>query len=170
LADVHNGVGFAGIKTGEGWPSIAPDRGLPEGFDADALLPDPQYPDDGLRWIGDHSFTHVSLDELKVFPWDVTSTRLYGVVPATEYERLTSDGGTPTSYSGAIYGPGIRTYEPGAYRAAKSRGALAERPHVRMGWTETARQATNDWPGTVLPWLDSLAAGRQLRLVLGFYS
>ena len=170
LADVRNGVGFAGIKTGEGWPSIAPDRGLPDGFQEDALLPDPCYPEDAQRWIGDHSFTWIALDELKSFAWDVTATQIYGVVPAGEYERLTVERAIPRSYSGGIVGAGIVTYEPDAYRLAKTNGVLAKRPYVRMAWTETAREATNNWPGDVIPWLDSLAAGRPLRLVLGFDS
>jgi hypothetical protein len=39
-----------------------------------------------------------------------------------------------------------------------------------MGWPETARSATYDWPGKVIPWLEQLAAGRPLRLVIGFDS
>lgn len=159
LADVRNGIGFAGIKTGEGWPSIAPYRGLPEGF---------AEPDDYS--VGDHSFTWASLDELKAFPWDETRTGMYGVVSADDYERLSEAGESPTSYCGDTSGPGIRVYDPDAYKAAKAAGTLVKRPHVRMGWTETAREATGDWPGQVLPWLDSLAEGRPLRLVMGFDS
>jgi hypothetical protein len=170
LADVRNGVGFAGIKTGQGWPSIAAHRELPEGFDENAVLPHPEYPDEGPRSLGDHSFTWVMLAELKAFPWDSISTTLYGVVSASDYERLSASGEAPTSYCGATSGPGIATYDPATYAAVKFSASLAERPHVRMSWKETAREATNDWPGKVLPWLDSLAAGRPLRLVLGFDS
>ena len=170
LANVRNGSGFAGIKTGEGWPSIAPDRGWPEGFSVESLGPDPRYPQGGNRDLGDHSFTWVSLDELKAFDWDGTGTWIYGVVPADEYERLSVAGGRPRSYCGGISGPGIRTYEPDDYKLAKSVGQLPPRPHVRMVWPETAREATGDWPGRVFPWLDELAAGRPLRLVMGFDS
>lgn len=170
LADVRNGTGFAGIQMGEGWPSIAPYRGYPEGFNEDDVLPNPRWPEEGPRSMGDHSATWVSLDELKAFQWDATESWLYGVVPAKEYEALSVAGEAPKSYCGGISGDGIGTYEPDAYKQAKALGRLPERPHVRMGWPETARQATNDWPGKVLPWLDSLAAGRPLRLVLGFDS
>lgn len=170
LADVRNGRGFAGIQMGEGWPSIAPERGLPEGFSENAIAPDPQYPEEGPKYLGDHSFTWVSLDELKAFPWDTSESWLYGCVPADEYERLSADGKGPTSYSGGVSGLGIHVYEPDAYKKAKAMKVLPERPYVRMGWPETAREATNDWPGKVLPWLDTLAAGRPLRLVLGFDS
>jgi hypothetical protein len=159
LADVRNGHGFAGIKTGEGWPSIAPHRGLPEGV---------AEPDDYS--LGDHSFTWVSLDELKAFDWDGTVSWLYGCVTADEYERLSVMGKSPESWSGDISGPGIRVYEPDDYKREKLAHTLVERPYVRMGWPETARDATGDWIGTVAPWLDELAAGRPLRLVMGFDS
>lgn len=169
LADVRNGSGFAGCVTGTGWKSIAAGRGWPEGFDASTLVPD----DEGVpRYMGDHSYTWVSLEELLAFDWDGEHAQLYGVVPADEYERLKESGEAPTSYSGGISGPGIKTYTPEDYEAAKRAGgrALAERPHVRMRWIETARQATGDWPGKVLPKLHAMAAGRPLRLVLGFDS
>ena len=169
LADVRNGSGFAGIVTGDGWSSIAPDRGLPEGFDEEAVAPDPTRPK-GPRSLGDHSFTWVTLDELKAFPWDSTVTQLYGCVKASEYEALVAVGETPTQYSGGIFGPDTHVYSPHDYALAKDFGELVKEPYVRMSWPETARSATHDWPGTVIPWLDSLAEGRALRLILGFDS
>lgn len=170
LANVRNGEGFAGIRTGAGWPSIAPERGWPAGFDAKVIAPNPQYPAEGPRDMGDHSFTWVGLDELKAFPWDDLKTTLYGVVPTAEYERLLKTGETPTEYSGSVVGSGIAVYDPPTYLALKRSGQLAEKPYVRMAWKETARQATGNWPGKVIPWLEGLADGRELRLVLGFDS
>lgn len=167
LANVRNGRGFAGIATGQGWPSIAPDRGWPEDFDPEKVDIDPS--ESKRRYMGDHSFTWVSLDELKAFPWDATTT-LYGVVPAEDYERLSAVDNTPTSYSAGISGPGIVTYNPVEYLAARRSNKLAPRPYVRMSWTESARSATGDWPGQVIPWLETLAEGRPLRLVMGFDS
>src|SRR5262245_4875573 len=59
LADVRNGTGFAGLVTGDSWPSIAPNRDLPE--DATYKHGD---------WLGDHSFTWIGLGELRAFDWD----------------------------------------------------------------------------------------------------
>lgn len=170
LANVRNGSGFAGITTGEGWPSIAPERGLPEGFEAEAISPNPRYPEDGARYLGDHSHTWLTLDELKAFPWDGISTTLYGVVPAEEYERLHAAKEKPTQWSGGITGPGIATYDRPSYLEAKRMNSLAPKPYVRMSWEETARQATYDWPGKVIPWLEELAEGKPLRLIIGFDS
>lgn len=170
LANVRNGRGFAGIKTGDGWPSIAPDRGWPEWFNGDKVSPNPHYPEEGPAYMGDHSFTWVGLNELKAFPWDETVTKLYGVVKAEVFEQLTATGDTPDSYSVDITGPGIVVYTPEDYLAAKQAGKLAKKPYVRMSWDETARSATYDWPGKVIPWLDTLAEGKPLRLILGFDS
>lgn len=169
LANVRNGRGFAGIQTGEGWPSIAEGRGLPLGFDPEKVAPHPKYPEEGPRSLGDHSFTWIGLEELKAFDWDGTLSWLYGVVPADVYEELASKNLRP-HYSGGISGPGILTYEPDAYKTAKGAGTLCERPYVRMGWPTSAREATGDWPGKVIPWLEELAEGCPLRLVIGFDS
>ena len=84
----------------------------------------------------------------------------------------------------AVSGPGVTIFNEDSYRTLQSDIAKASNnagvavglvlpaidPYVRMSWTETAREATNDWPGKVIPWLDSLSDGRPLRLVLGFDS
>jgi hypothetical protein len=166
LANVRNGRGFAGIKTGDGWPSIASDRGWPSDFIEPA--PNPAYLEDGPRYMGDHSFTWISLDELKAFDWDGNTSTLCGVVSAKEYEKL--KGEPPESYCAGVDGPGIFTYTESQYLNAKLHGALAPKPHVRVEWQESARSATYDWPGKVIPWLEQLAGGRPLRLILGFDS
>lgn len=169
LANVRNGSGFAGIVMGTGWPSLAPGRGCPEGFDPEAQPPDPHYPDEGSKFMGGHSFTHVMLDELKSYDWDGVSSTLFGVISAKDYEKL-PPGAAPASYSGDISGPGILQYDPDEYLKAKRSGMLAERPYVRVVWQESAREATYDWPGKVIPWLEGLADGAPLRLTLGFDS
>lgn len=168
LANVRNGSGFAGITTGLGWPSIAPERGWPEGFDPEAVAPYPGYEFEGPRFMGDHSHTWVSLEELKAFDWS-QGTTLYGVISAEEFEKLGPDK-RPESWSGGIAGPGIETYDIPTYLEMKRIGRpMAPRPHVRTSWRNTAAEATG-WPEHVLPWLEKLADGRPLRLVIGFDS
>ncbi len=175
LANVRNGRGFAGIVIGDGWPSIAADRGLPEGV---AL---PSYNDDDgddsyVRGIpsglGDHSFTYVTLDELKAYDWDGVTSTLYGVISEAEYLRRKKAGTVegPDSYSGDNWGNGVHVYTPAEYEEAKAACTLAPRPHVRVAWTETAREATDDWPGHVIPFLEGIGNGRPVRLLLGFDS
>src|SRR4051794_16548380 len=58
LADVRNGRGFAGVKTGDGFVPIAEPRGLPD----DAS---PKIKADCDRWgVDGHSHSYLSLSEL----------------------------------------------------------------------------------------------------------
>lgn len=96
LADVRNGSGFAGVKTGEGWDYIAEPRGLPDDFvrgyyDEDAEDKPPFREDEEgeyhphphiafywnfdnekkdpryYTWMGEHSHSHFTLKELEDF-------------------------------------------------------------------------------------------------------
>lgn len=169
LANVRNGVGFAGITTGEGWPSIAPGRGWPHDFSDQTPLPNPRWPDEGPRDMGDHSFTYVMLDELEAWPWSATYTTLYGVVAAAEYERCIAEGRPPREYSGSVVGAGVYIYTPASYVIARDSRTLVPKPYVRMAWQRSAADATG-WPEHVIPWLRQLANGRPLRLIIGFDS
>jgi len=54
---------LAGVR-GDGLDPIAAERGLPDG----TAYEDNAHEDNG--WLGDHSFTWVSLEELEAYPWD----------------------------------------------------------------------------------------------------
>lgn len=161
LADVRNGVGFAGFATGTGWPSIAPNRGIP----ADSTVT----PDDEREYrLGDHSFTWVALDELTAFYWDGTVAEAYGVVTREEYTRMkAANEDRPKQWCGGISGRDVRTVSEQDLMNAKGPIPFS---HVSITWKETAREATGDWPTEILPWLAMLADGRPLRLVMGFDS
>lgn len=161
LADVRNGVGFAGCVTGDGWPSIAPDRGIP----LDSTISAEDLND---YTIGDHSFTWVGLDELEAFDWDGIKSEAYGIVTRDEYARMRRENDSrPKAWCGGISGGGVLVVTPEQLMDAAT---FIPFSHVRVKWTETAREGTNDWAGSVTPWLRSLANGRPLRLVFGFDS
>ena len=91
---------------GEVWDNpIAAGRGIPEGASYEI---DTSYLHD---YLGDHSFTWVSLEELEAYPWD-------------------------TTFQGEL----------------------------------SARDASSDWPGQVLPILRTISNGQPLRLLMGFDS
>jgi hypothetical protein len=88
LAGVRNGVGFAGVKTGDTWDVLFPPRGLPEDlalaetdegdedYGTDAVLVELSEPyyrryDEEKKepiaklWLGEHSFSWLTLTELR---------------------------------------------------------------------------------------------------------
>lgn len=100
LANVRNGRGFAGVKTGEGFNPISEPKGVPK--DASTI-----YQEQVESWDCDgHSHSYLTLKELKEYDWNQTTT-LYGVVSEDYYKELKETGEPPTSYSGGVSGRGI---------------------------------------------------------------
>ena len=68
LADIRNGFGVAGIKTGEGWPVISEPRGLPKDLqllgENSIECPTCYNAKEGF-FLGDHSHSWNTLTELK---------------------------------------------------------------------------------------------------------
>lgn len=76
LADVRNGIGFAGVKTGEGFAVISEPKGLPDDLEVDeeGSVTIADYPwnakEEGrhyTRWLGDHSHSYLTLAEIKAY-------------------------------------------------------------------------------------------------------
>lgn len=163
LADVRNGFGFAGIPTGEPWTAIAPDRGLP----ADMVpLANPYELGDHL---GDHSFTWIGLDELRAFDWDGTVRRKRGVVEFPVWREWQDSQDTqPTEWAGGVSGRSVEIIT--AAQALERSTNLHDNLYVESEWSTTAREATGDWPGQIIPILERIANGGELRLLMGFDS
>lgn len=160
LADVRNGSGFAGVLTGDGWPSIAPSRGLPNGVEIE---------DDEYAWLGDHSHTWMTVAELLAFNWNGTATRLCGVVSLDSYVPNVQ----PKAWSGDVWGHNCVTVEENAVDGLVV--AEGTRVHVRQWWTRTAAEAAGFFHSDLLPAFERLAAEHnvsteQVRLVMGFDS
>lgn len=104
LADVRNGRGFAGIKTGEGFNPISEPRGVPD----DAS---PEYKEIVEQWGCDgHSHSHHTLRQLLDFDW-TQSTTCQGWCDMTEYLPWAARGWTregPKSYCGGVNGPDVK--------------------------------------------------------------
>ncbi len=101
LADVRNGVGFAGVDTGDGYKPICAPKGFPEGFGVDH---------EGSHrgcWMGDHSFTWLSLKELLAYDLYQT-TKIRGLIELSTYNEWKSSGDRlPAKWCSDISGPGI---------------------------------------------------------------
>jgi hypothetical protein len=122
LADVRNGFGFAGVKTYEPVNPIAERRGLPEDFDRDAY----EAGGEDAPWIGDHSFSWLTADEILAAPRPGTIKRT-GVVPRAFYDAW--DGKTPpTQWSGGITGRDIIV--------AEAPNVPKDATHVQISWEQ----------------------------------
>ena len=105
LADVRNGRGFAGVKTGDGFNPIAEPRGLPD----DAS---PEVREISDRWDGDgHSHSYFTLRELLDYDW-TQRTALQGWVEAAEWSKWSrwarAQGNGPDSYCGGVSGANVK--------------------------------------------------------------
>lgn len=138
LADVRNGHGFAGIKTGNGWEPIAAPRGFPPDASIEALT----------TANGDHTPTWLLASEVFAYfdrePEPVG--HLTGIVPYETWAKRRGAGetGMPQSWSGGISGPGIVVIDEAAARAGVTGS------HVRIEWNVTARRRAERF----LAWLE----------------
>ena len=142
LAGVRNGIGFAGCKTGEAVEPIAEQRGLPGDYiDKDDTDLD--------SWLGDHSFTWMTLQEiLDWLGWGKPLVKCGMVRMAAKRD----DKGRPLEWCGEVFGKDAEDYEHEEWKADLKES---------VGWF---------WTATV-PYLKSLATDpKDVRLVMGFDS
>jgi hypothetical protein len=104
LADVRNGRGFAGIRTGEGFNPISAPRGIPE--DASDV-----YKEITDRWESDgHSHSYHTLGQLLNYDW-MQETKLQGWTLIKDYLPWVLRGkrsSGPDRYCGAVSGGSIK--------------------------------------------------------------
>lgn len=175
LADVRNGVGFAGIETGEALIPVVPER---RGLPADLKGVNTDY-DTPFHSLGDHSFHWLTLRELVDYPhWDKTRLTC-GVVTSKWYaeswkgkEPRVNDG---PSYCGGVMGNGIRTFDEASYLALGDAAPVDDKAHVSIAWPESYAYSAGSWYTDFLPalrrWADeNKVSYDDVRLVFGFDS
>lgn len=103
LAGVRNGYGFGGCKTGEGWPVLYEQRGLPEDIQLidgeNVKLTEPFYWSETSDpeyefWIGDHSHSWLTLKELHNI-YNIFNGKTYkksGMVSEEQYNIFLKEG------------------------------------------------------------------------------
>ncbi len=122
LADVRNGVGFAGIETGEEVDPIDEPRGLPDDFE---YAFDDESDDADL---GDHSFSWLSGDEMLAWFESVpTVVNHVGVLDRKAYLAWDKTS-EPSDYCGFVLGLGVVTIDDG------EQGLKPHWTHVRCTW------------------------------------
>lgn len=110
LADVRNGRGFAGVKTGEGFNPIAAPRGVPDDCCAEYRQMMEDYGCDG------HSHSYFTLAELLAYDWTQV-TQQQGWVNPIEWAQW-RDYGKPNGWSGGIGGGNVRHLSNQEFEAA----------------------------------------------------
>lgn len=163
LANVRNGFGFGGVETGDVIVPISKPRGLPKDFEQG------KHDDEAAdgKWLGDHSHTWVTLAELHAYPWAIPMRRR-GIV-TLEVFRGWDRVSRPREYSLASMGQGVVTLSIEDVAAGRI-PADATRVWVEVGWIETVGQACAGFVEHVLPWLRTLGAPEDVRIVMGFDS
>lgn len=102
LADVRNGRGFAGVRTGDGFNVIAEPRGVPK----DATK---EWKKEVKSWGYDmHSQSYLSVEDFDNFDWKQT-TKKEGVIKLNEYKQLRGTNKCPDSWCGGVNGPKVLT-------------------------------------------------------------
>ncbi len=166
LADVRNGRGFAGIKTGDGYVPITPRRGVP-----DDLSPDV----DQDRDLGDHSFSWLTVKELLAYDWG-RRTRNYGVIPLDAYPAWRdAPRRAPDGYSHHVEGSGVLVldeYHADALLANPTKKKAGVEYFVRVWWEQTYGEDAGWFYSKVLPELAKIDPEHpdDVRIVFGFDS
>ena len=149
LAGVRNGYGFAGCYRHEPLQPIAEGRGIPEFISVVEERTEELYNkyygrwDDEEEfgcWLGDHSYTHMTINE--ILEWKGWSNHLSqgGVVSVEHYEETVAKGKEPESWCGGISGGGVVTVAEDEYKSG------AKATHVKCFWkSEQSLGERYDW-------------------------
>lgn len=95
LANVRNGFGFAGVKTGEPLTPISLPRGLPK--DMSEALKEKLSPDS--YFLGDHSFSYITLKEMLEYDYNGLVAEC-GMVTHAAAEAFRKEGKLPEEWCG----------------------------------------------------------------------
>jgi len=151
LADVRNGRGFAGCDTGNRVEPISQPRGLPDDLSDELRCGIESEDEDDYIYIGDHSFSWLTLAELKDVDWDggVFTTR--GYISREQAEEYRRNDTIPTSWCGETTNPNF----------------------VKLEWCMTYQFMLGFFINTTIPRLEALVneAGNDsnnVRIVFGF--
>lgn len=149
LANVRNGMGFAGSDTGDPVEPISEPRGLPSDTsiqDTDDAI---EYGKPGYTWLGDHSHSWVTLDELLSVDYTKLVTHR-GFVKKDEAKRYRDHGWKPREWCSGVWGPSAEEYE-------------------KLEWQEPLRDAASLLP-QIIASICHLGEPQNVRLVFGFDS
>lgn len=148
MADVRNGFGFAGVKTGEGWEPISKPRGLPDDIlkliDYDFHLKVASYvpkwsPNSEPRteaWLGDHSHSWLLLSEMENAMKGLSEQfyETFGVITKESFLKL-KEGEQPESWCGGVRGLDVKVFPAKMVPSMKG-----DYTHVEASWKTPATE------------------------------
>lgn len=164
LGNVRNGVGFAGITTGEEVKPLTNGRGFPYDF--------VENPDISTykEYLGDHSYSWCTLQEILDYDWGIVRN-ICGVVDREFYDEW--DRSTPPdSYCGDVGGPNIVVLEDEDFLKLQEKGQLDPEItyYVRIWWQDTVRDRCGLFVKTIEKIAKEVKDPKKVRLVFGFDS
>lgn len=131
LADVRNGRGFAGVRTGDEVVPISEPRGYPADFkvgrqnDEEGYFDGDFYPMSETRfmgrraewhepgepiglWMGDHSHTWLTGAEMLAWYANAPTTTHHGIISVGDFKEWDRKS-RPQNYAGGVWGRGVHT-------------------------------------------------------------
>lgn len=151
LGDVRNGYGFAGIPTHKPITALSSSRGFPPDF----ILEE----DD---WLGDHSFSWLSIDEILENYEKLPKILKTGVLTKEGFIKWDKKS-EPERYSGGVSGPGVSVID---YKVLKY-ATNSSYTHIRTYWWKDLKEEFSYFI-TEIRRLKSLYG--EIRMVFGFDS
>lgn len=176
LGNVRNGYGFAGVPTHTAITPLSDSRGFPADFQVEEDLhripdnafrgdmaeyyksedADPSHPDHLQLWMGDHSHSWLSANEiLSVKPPTILRTGIITIEQFHSWDGQTS----PAKYCGGISGPNVVVSSPSDIGPKTT--------HVQVEWFEDCRESLSYFIDEVQRLVDE---HRDVRFVFGFDS
>lgn len=158
LADVRNGIGFAGIDTGDGFNVIAPPRGLPADASPEVRAASEEWGCDG------HSRSYFTVKELLDFDWNQV-TRHRGWVGYEEYQVYKRNG-SPDNWCGGVSGGGVRHVTPPEMEALPE--GQRDAAYCLVKWVGTYADSCRHFLDVTIPKMRKLGSDDDVRAVFWF--
>lgn len=193
LADVRNGRGFAGVKTGEGFNPIASPKGLPKDISKELLKEEnctvgDDYSVEQLsgwvhngysEWVEEnvsctnpdyHSHSYFTVKELKEYDWhQITMKR--GTISLNQYKELKEKGGSPDGWSGSVGGGNIITIDENSadlFLAGNLPHITGKDIYVDYHWSIQYADHAEHFLQKTIPMLQTLGNPEDVRIVFWF--
>jgi len=153
LANVRNGFGFAGVKTGDGFIPMSKPKGIPDDASDYYMKKAEDYGCDG------HSHSWHTLKDLLEFPWKDKTATIQGVVDLATYEKWKAEGTLfPTSWCGGVSGGGIKVLDESEYPNIEKG---AKNIYLKCRWVARYYDTCEYFMDTILPRLMALAGSKK---------